>query len=458
MMRSVVHAVYIVVLVIAISHVLMSTMPLGDHLAWHGAVETRLSQALLVAVAVREVYVGSRSVWRAGHRRLRQWQRARRSKAKAKPSDPELKEQAQHMFPSPPIPDERMWAESLVIEGIKLGVGGLFNMLPNRACAVVFRTVRWPLGPRCIYCGRRKGLKVKDPHYRQYWRRYACPACSEAKGHEVTFTDLSDTIIAGSHLPINYWMWGALLFVSGCSTRELARELEINYKSARRMVSLFQLAYLTQRFKSLIHGPVEIDEVYIVGGLKGRAGGLPLERPPRCRGLKKPGRGTWQTDKTPIIGLVDRQGHAYLIPCANVQTPTIQPFVEHLVDHGATVYTDQYNIYNFLRRLGYTHETVNHSAGEYARGEVHVNTVEGLWSLLRDHLRIHRGVSKVYLPLYVARFEFTFNRRDQRRWGQLIDLLALGCQANGRRLRRLVRTGNLRQACLIPGLVMEEKE
>ena len=51
---------------------------------------------------------------------------------------------------------------------------------------------------------------------------------------------------------------------------------------------------------------------------------------------------------------------------------------------------------NFLQRLGYQHDTVNHSKGEYARGQVHVNTVEGVWSLLRDQLRIHRGVSKLY--------------------------------------------------------------
>ncbi|MFQ5615176.1 MAG: transposase, partial [Anaerolineales bacterium] len=112
--------------------------------------------------------------------------------------------------------------------------------------------------------------------------------------------------------------------------------------------------------------------------------------------------------------------------------------IEYLTGRGATVYTDGYNIYNFLRRSGYQHATVNHSAGEYARGEVHVNTVEGWWSLLRDHLRIHRGVSKVYLPLYVMRFEFLANHRGQTRWAQMLALGSLACQADGQRLRRLV--------------------
>jgi len=153
------------------------------------------------------------------------------------------------------------------------------------------------------------------------------------------------------------------------------------------------------------------------------------------------------------LGLVDRNGQVYLIPCANVQSETIQPFIERLVTRGATVYTDDYSIYSFLHRLGYDHDSVNHKRGEYARGEVHINGAEGLWSLLRHHLRVHRGVSKVYLPLYIVRFEFIFNRRHQQRWGQLVDLLALGCQADGRHLRRLIREGRLRQACLIPGLV-----
>ena len=153
-----------------------------------------------------------------------------------------------------------------------------------------------------------------------------------------------------------------------------------------------------------------------------------------------------------MLGLVDRKGQVYLIPCANVQSKTIQPFVERLVARGAKVYTDEYKIYAFLEQLGYRHESVNHSQGEYARGEVHSNTIEGIWSLLRSHLAVHRGVSKVYLPLYVARFEFLHNRRRQNRWGQMVDLLVLGWQADGRGLRRLIREGRVREACPIPGL------
>ena len=96
---------------------------------------------------------------------------------------------------------------------------------------------------------------------------------------------------------------------------------------------------------------MEIDEAYIIAGLKGQAGGLPLKRPPRRRGLRKRGRGTAQTDKVPVLGLVDRQGAVYLIPLPNVRRETVQPIIEWLVAQGAQVYTDEYEIYRFLRRF-----------------------------------------------------------------------------------------------------------
>jgi transposase-like protein len=83
--------------------------------------------------------------------------------------------------------------------------------------------------------------------------------------------------------------------------------------------------------------------------------------------------------------------------------------IEATVAKGALVHTDEYDIYGRLDEWGYGHETVCHARGEYARDddgdgfcEVHVNTMEGVWSLLRSWLRPHRGVSQEKLPLYLA--------------------------------------------------------
>jgi transposase-like protein len=96
------------------------------------------------------------------------------------------------------------------------------------------------------------------------------------------------------------------------------------------------------------------------------------------------------------------------------------------------VYTDEYDIYARLPEWGYTHRTVCHAAGEFARDEdgdgfceVHVNTMEGFWSLLRSWLRPHRGISQERLPLYLGFFEFVHNvrRRGKALLGSLIELL-----------------------------------
>ena len=102
----------------------------------------------------------------------------------------------------------------------------------------------------------------------------------------------------------------------------------------------------------------------------------------------------------------------------NVQQATIRPLIERFVEKGSIVYTDEYNIYDRLTQWTYQHKTVNHGNGEYARDEdgdgfheVHVNTMEGFWSLLRSWLRPHRGISQMKLPCYLAFFQFVHNVR-----------------------------------------------
>ena len=103
---------------------------------------------------------------------------------------------------------------------------------------------------------------------------------------------------------------------------------------------------------------------------------------------------------------------------ANVQQKTIEPIIGATVARGTLVYTDEYDIYARLEEWGYGHKAVCHARGEYARDEdgdgfceVHVNTMEGVWSLLRSWLRPHRGISQEKLPLYLAFFEFVHNAR-----------------------------------------------
>ena len=105
---------------------------------------------------------------------------------------------------------------------------------------------------------------------------------------------------------------------------------------------------------------------------------------------------------------------------ANVQQATIKPKIEAAVAKGSLIYTDEYDIYARLTQWGYKHSSVCHAKGEYARDEdgdgfheVHVNTTEGFWSLLRSWLRPHRGISQEKLPIYLGFFQFVHNARKR---------------------------------------------
>jgi transposase-like protein len=127
-----------------------------------------------------------------------------------------------------------------------------------------------------------------------------------------------------------------------------------------------------------------------------------------------------EKEKPPIFGMIQRGGQVVMRMLANVQQKTIQPILQAVIAPGTMVYTDEYDIYSRLPDWGYEHQTVCHSKGEYARDEdgdgfheVHVNTMEGVWSLLRSWLRPHRGISQENLPLYLAFFELVHNFRQR---------------------------------------------
>lgn len=127
-----------------------------------------------------------------------------------------------------------------------------------------------------------------------------------------------------------------------------------------------------------------------------------------------------EKEKPPIFGIIQRTGDVCIKMLANVQRNTIAPIIQSLIAPGTLVCTDEYEIYGALEEWGYPHKTVNHGKGEFARDEdgdghyeVHLNTMEGFWSLLRSWLRPHRGISQEKLPLYLAFFEFVHNAKKR---------------------------------------------
>ena len=139
--------------------------------------------------------------------------------------------------------------------------------------------------------------------------------------------------------------------------------------------------------------------------------------PPRRRANKARGHGTWDNDRPPICGVVGREnGQVRLTVAEHSDGATLRKVVRKATWPGATVNTDEWRGYDRLPEMGRTHATVCHAEGEWARDddgdgirEVHDNTMEGLWTGLRNFLRPFRGVSKKYLYQYVAMFEWGYN-------------------------------------------------
>jgi len=159
-----------------------------------------------------------------------------------------------------------------------------------------------------------------------------------------------------------------------------------------------------------------------VGSLhKGQPSGVKKRRKGRRNRLKGArGRGTLAKEQPPIFGMVQRGGQMGIRILEDVRQTTSQPLIEAMIRPGTLVLTDEYTIYKRLPEWGFEHQTVCHNAGEDARDEdddgfheIHVNTMEGFWSLLRSWFRPHREISQEHLPLYLGFFEFVHNAKNR---------------------------------------------
>jgi len=303
----------------------------------------------------------------------------------------------------------------------------ILNLLCPVKCFEAIRQIRWPNGVECVKCGSLE-IKKNGKHNSQPERqKYECTCGCH-------FDDLTGTIFEGRHQPITVWILAIYFMGLNVSNSQIAKELDLNISDAHNMATAIRESVLDKKPDPVLKNSVEADEVYIVAGHKGHPDAVEaLGREGRRNRLRgAPGRGTLAKEKPPVLGIVERGGDVALFMLPNVQIETIEPILRSRIELGSLVYTDEYAIYGRLPAWGYQHKTVCHAKGEYARDEdgdghfeVHVNTIEGFWSLLRSWLRPHRGISQENLPHYLGFFEFTHNvrRRGKRLLPALLGLL-----------------------------------
>jgi transposase-like protein len=177
----------------------------------------------------------------------------------------------------------------------------------------------------------------------------------------------------------------------GISAKQIERETGVTYKTAWRMFK--QIRQLLDDNFSFLTGEVEMDETYVGG--------------------KRPGkRGRGADGKSKVIGAVERQGKVVAKVVDNVRQTTIEPFAVQTVDTEATLYTDEFHAYDNMTRIGYKHLRIRHGISEYVRGNVHTNTVEGFWSLVKRGIDgVYHSVSPQYLQSYINEYSFRYNHR-----------------------------------------------
>src|SRR6516164_4840942 len=290
-------------------------------------------------------------------------------------------------------------------------VSHLYHLFNPATCQSYIHTLRWQDRP--LQCPRCQSLNVGPwgtYHAQPGLKRYRC----KEQGCKRIFNDLTGTLLDGSKRSVMHWMLATFLLCLACSSRRIAGELGVHIRTSYRWCWWLRNAALSYEMERQLAGTVEADDLYHTAGQKGQAkrgGKKSLGRKPRGRRKKREsGRGHDDKDRPAIIAWVSRQGGVVIQATRDLTVKTVQKAANLAVQAGSRLYTDSASSYRAVK--GYMHAYVNHTQKEYARGDVHENRAECLFSLLKPYLRAFRGISKLNLPGYVGFFQFLRNFRQ----------------------------------------------
>ena len=246
--------------------------------------------------------------------------------------------------------------------------------------------LRWPDGVACPHCGSKSISRVQKHHI------FDCNSC------RYQFSVTSSTIFHDTHLPLWKWFTAIYLMIEskkGISANQMKRTLGVgSYRTAWYLCHRIRAA-MSNGTPNLLKGIVEVDETLVGGKTQGMGHG-------------------YKGNKAIVVGAIERGGDSELGVIEHADSETLLKFIqEHTAPETEAIYTDELPAYKGLEKKGIKHETVNHSADEWVKGDVHTNSVENIWSLLkRSIVGSYHQVSKKHLDAYLDELEWRFNNRE----------------------------------------------
>ncbi len=273
----------------------------------------------------------------------------------------------------------------------------LFARFPDNESARVYLEARlWPAGVTCPDCGGMDRITTRKDGF------YRCNACGD-----FDFTIRTNTIFERSKVPLNKWLYAMYLVVTarkGISSMQLAKEIGVTQKTAWFIIGRLREACSAPDSIDKLKGVIEIDEAFFGGKEKNKHESKKLHA----------GRGA--VGKVAVLGMRERGGRTRASVTEVRTLDAIHGEIHANVEVGSQLYTDDHMVFNDLDGLFYSHESVNHSAGEYSRGATNTNSIESVWAVLKRGIHgVYHQVSPKHLHRYVDEFTFRLNEGDVKR-------------------------------------------
>jgi transposase len=251
--------------------------------------------------------------------------------------------------------------------------------------------------PRCETTRRFKRYTGK--RQRQVW---TCTSCTQQ------LSPTAGTIFHKSSTSLHLWFYAMWIMTStrcGVSAKQLERELGVTYKTAWRMFNLIRNRLMAQDYQGPLGGEVEADETWIGGKMR--------ESERRQIAASKANRiGPYVKKREVTFAMVERGGKVRALHVRSRYGYTLRSNIREHVLPDSMVYTDDYGGYNGLDRK-YRHQRINHTERVYVSGQVHTQTIEGFFSLVKNGIRgVYHSVSAKWLQGYLNEYAWRYNHRD----------------------------------------------